>query len=435
MRASDLAPIVAPVEPPSANDNSQLKPDWGHAIQQALMFTVIQHAFRYSTEDGTRNPGVPFFQGYASAIQGLHGWSDGDPFLVNYIGHPLQGAVASRIWIQNDPKYRDVEFGRDPRYWKSRLRAMAFATVQSIQFEIGPFSEASIGSIQRRWPEQGFVDHVVTPVIGMGWMLGEDALDKYFVRKVEANHRILGILLRGALNPSASFANVLAGKYPWHRQDRTDYPWRYSAAALEAARREAKPTVPESHSDVASFELAAVANAEIPNGQDDPCIGGSANPAIRVVRQLQIVADIGGCSIGGLEPNLSGDSLHYMVGPRWTPLPAARWSPYLQVLVGGQKITQQRILPDKKAIVLARIQKEGREKPYGSEAAEYLVTWTQNRFAWKAGMGVDLKLNPAIAIRLGAVDYIMSQTRLQDGRPYGNGFQVASGLIFRMGTW
>jgi len=434
VHANDLAPAIVPVSQPSGGDERDLKPDWNHIIAQSLMFTGIQHAFRYSTENGTRNPGAPFFPGYAYAIEGLHGWSDGDPFYVNYVGHPLQGAIGARIWIQNDPKYRDVVIGRDPRYWKSRFRAAAFAWVQSVQFEIGPFSEASIGSIQKRWPEQGFVDHVVTPVIGLGWVLAEDAMDKYIVRKVEPNHRWLAIFLRGGLMPSASFTNVLAGKYPWHRQDRSDYPWRYASASLVPHTPKPKSDS-EVHPDVAPFELAVVTHAQFPNGRDNPCVGGSANPAIRFARTFQIAIDIGGCTITGLDTNMSGDSLHYMTGIRWTPLPASRWSPYLQILAGGQKITQQRVLPDKEAEIRDQLKKEGKGHPSGIDAEAYVIPWSLNRFAWKAGAGIDLRLNRAVALRLGSFDYTMTRTILQDGHAYGNSLQVSSGLILRMGTW
>ena len=53
-------------------------------------------------------------------------------------------------------------------YWKSRLRATAFSWVYSTLFEIGPISEASLGNVQREYPEVGFVDHVWTPVLRVG---------------------------------------------------------------------------------------------------------------------------------------------------------------------------------------------------------------------------------------------------------------------------
>ena len=99
----------------------------------------------------------------------------------------MQGAVAGRLWLLQDPRYNKAEFGRG-RAWKGKLRAAAFAWAFSEQFEIGPLSEASIGHIQRDFPQQGFVDHVITPTIGLSWMLAEDALDRYFVRPIRRPH-------------------------------------------------------------------------------------------------------------------------------------------------------------------------------------------------------------------------------------------------------
>ncbi len=109
-----------------------------------------------------------FFGGYANAVGNLHAWADGDPFIVNYVGHPIPGAVCGFIWIHNDPRYRTAEIGRNRHYWTGRLRAMAFAWAYSEQFEIGPISAASIGHVQAYFPQQGFVDHVITPTVGMG---------------------------------------------------------------------------------------------------------------------------------------------------------------------------------------------------------------------------------------------------------------------------
>lgn len=122
---------------------------WGPLLRQSGLFLGIQHGFRLATEPGTR-AGMrgPFFRGWHEAVTSLHGWSDGDPFLVNYIGHPMQGAVSSYSWIQNDPGFRSAQFGRSTRYWKSRLRAAGYAWAYSTQFELGPLSEASLGKVQ-----------------------------------------------------------------------------------------------------------------------------------------------------------------------------------------------------------------------------------------------------------------------------------------------
>jgi hypothetical protein len=89
--------------------------------------------------------------------------------------------------------------------------------------EIGPFSEASIGNIQVFEPQHGLVDHVVTPVIGLGWMIAEDVLDRYLVRFIErkTQNRYVRAVVRGGANPSRSLANVFGGQWPWARPIRT----------------------------------------------------------------------------------------------------------------------------------------------------------------------------------------------------------------------
>ena len=151
--------------------------DWTGSCAGIRPLSRDRATFRLLTEPGTRE-GLKgsFIHNYARAVGGLHGWADGDEFYVNYVGHPMQGSVAGFLWVGNDVRYRHAEFGKNPDYWKGRLRAAAFAWVYSTQFEIGAFSEASIGAIQATPPQQGFVDHVITPTVGMGWMVAEDAL-------------------------------------------------------------------------------------------------------------------------------------------------------------------------------------------------------------------------------------------------------------------
>jgi hypothetical protein len=70
--------------------------------------------------------------------------------------------------------------------------------------------------------QRGWVDHVMTPLGGMGMMVAEDAMDKYLLRWFEsrtANHA-LRATLRILLNPGRSLANLAQGEYPWHRADR-----------------------------------------------------------------------------------------------------------------------------------------------------------------------------------------------------------------------
>jgi hypothetical protein len=97
-------------------------------------------------------------RGYLNSVGNLNGWSDGDPFYVNYVGHSMRGAASGDIWTHNDRAYRDIEFGRNRKYWKGKLRGAAYSYLYGVLFEIGPLSEASIGNIQALYPQQGFVD-------------------------------------------------------------------------------------------------------------------------------------------------------------------------------------------------------------------------------------------------------------------------------------
>jgi hypothetical protein len=196
---------------------------WKSAAWQSGLFLGFQHGFRLGTETGTRAElKGPFLRDWGRSIRSVEGWSDGDPWIVNYVGHPMMGAISGFIQVQNDPLYKRATFGKNSHYWKSRLRALAFSTAYSTQFELGPVSEASIGNVQMHPPENGMCDWVVTPTVGLGWQIAEDALDRMLVRRIEsATDAVwLRIMARGVLNPARSFANLLRGKPPWYRDDR-----------------------------------------------------------------------------------------------------------------------------------------------------------------------------------------------------------------------
>ncbi|MES4793477.1 MAG: hypothetical protein C4321_11300, partial [Chloroflexota bacterium] len=132
MTAGDVDYIAAHGTGTPLNDVAETK-----AIKQAYG----EHAFRLATEDGTRaDLKGPFFKDWFATVASLRGWRDGDPFMVNYIGHPMMGAVSGYIQVQNDPRGRKQEVGFNKEYFKSRLRAFGFAALYSTQFELGPLS-------------------------------------------------------------------------------------------------------------------------------------------------------------------------------------------------------------------------------------------------------------------------------------------------------
>ncbi|MGB7554178.1 MAG: hypothetical protein WBM04_07380 [Candidatus Korobacteraceae bacterium] len=414
--------------------------DWWYLAEGSLAFLTVEHTFRYATEWGTRDAfDTPFWPGYLASAGNLHGWADGDPFLVNYVGHPMQGAVAGFIWQHSDRAYRDVVFGENRRYWKAKLRGAAFSYLYSVQFEIGLISEASIGHVQAQFPQQGFVDHVITPTVGLGWTLAEDSLDRYVITLFEEHDRnpYLRLLLRSGLNPSRSMANAMNGMVPWHRDNRPGVfkPFPEAAVAKAALERETAETPVNPPLGVAPFEFTVTPNFRtyFGSGAKGSCVGGGSSIAFRVASDLQIVADVNGCKLLDLPTNLSGDSLSYMIGPRWTPAAAGRWNAHAQFLVGGAKLTQEKIYPDEKLALFG---------PAGPKAGNLYAThpmytkdWETNGFAVAAATGVDYKINNALALRVASLEYSHSWTQDLNGFNYQNGLQLTTGLVLRMGTW
>lgn len=221
--AQDSGALVSPVLPVSQPVIQDKTFRWMPAMNESMRFLLLQHGLRIALQPNTRRRlGGPFFRDYADSVASLSGWGDGDPWIINYVGHPMQGAVTSFIQIQNDPLARKVEFGPTREYWHSRLRGLMWNAAYSTQFELGPISESSLGNVGQRKGTSGAVDFVMTPAGGFAWGIAEDWLDKRFIQRWEAGTRSVKkrTFLRIALNPARSLANVMRGKGPWHREDR-----------------------------------------------------------------------------------------------------------------------------------------------------------------------------------------------------------------------
>ncbi len=69
--------------------------------------------------------------------------------------------------------------------------------------------------------KEGVVDLVITPTVGFGWMLAEDALEEHLVRRIERRgNTTLTRVARMAFAPSRMLANVAGLRVPWYRTDR-----------------------------------------------------------------------------------------------------------------------------------------------------------------------------------------------------------------------
>ena len=431
--------------------SKQSQVNWNGLLLNTSMFMTVANAFRLATEPGTRE-GLkgPFIKNYAHAVGSLHGWADGDEFYVNYIGHPMEGAVAGYILVQNDiPQYRYGVFGRNRDYWNSRMRALAFSYVYSTLFEIGPSSEASIGAIQRLFPQQGFVDHVITPTIGLGWMIGEDALDKYVVARLErslVNKPYVVMLLRGFMNPSRSFANIMKFEVPWHRDTRPDLfgpdPMGEAVQNFIAQRRTAQVSATTrapkegANAVLAPFEFdLAFQTSQYGGSRDANCTGGGGTALFRVTMRWQALLDVGGCKLMGMDGNWSGDSLHFLGGARWTPWAAGKWSLHAELLGGGEKMTHELMFPEKKAALYAEWLRLGSDPKTKPAHNQYTVQSEVTGPSFQGGLGLSCRLNSALQFRVADVDYRRTWFPSLDATNYTRSLTFSAGLTLRMGTW
>ncbi len=246
---ASASPFAFPtVRPEIAPPNPEERYHWRGLFLQSLEFNVIENTFRIASDDQIRSQlaNKPYWHDYAASLKqfNMRRWNDGDDFLVNYVGHSLQGAVAGYIQIQNDPNGRNLEIGKSKAYWKSRALAMLWATIYSTQSEIGPLGEAAIGNeggwtyprglgcqkpctrfkpgVDTYTNNTGWVDFIITPVVGTLWIIAEDTMDRFVADRYQASDTAYRLgypkIVRAALTPARSFANVLAGEKPWHRE-------------------------------------------------------------------------------------------------------------------------------------------------------------------------------------------------------------------------
>lgn len=216
---------------------------WLKAIMQALEITSIENGWNVATDKWMRYTVFhqrDFFGNWFETVQNFqfNRWSNNDWFLAAYVGHPLQGAIYNYIWIQNDPWGKSLELENTRRYWYSRLRALAWTTFWTFQWRFGPLSEAAIGNVgqTKHWDPDagkyiwgtGTVTLVTTPVGGGVWGFGEDAVDKYLIKRMENRYSHPLVLLGlSALTPGRSMANLMRFKAPWYSDSRPVKAWMH----------------------------------------------------------------------------------------------------------------------------------------------------------------------------------------------------------------
>jgi hypothetical protein len=206
-----------------SQDPSNLAPalsTWKGAFADSLRLLAVEHTTRIVFQAKTRRElGGNFFGDYKRSLRTPDTWDDGDSWAVNYVGHPIHGAAAGFIWLDHEDGSHDPKLRFSKEYWASRGRATAWAAGYSLQFEFGPFSEASIGNVGMRPNTTGWVDHVVTPAGALGIMVAEDVLDRFLIARIESwtGNRAIRAVSRTVLNPGRALSNGAQGRPPWAR--------------------------------------------------------------------------------------------------------------------------------------------------------------------------------------------------------------------------
>ncbi len=152
---------------------------------------------------------------------------------------------------------------------------------------------------------------VVTPAIGLGWMIGEDAADKYLIRRIEGwtTNKWIRLAARTGLNATRSFANLVQGNVPWSRETREGI---LSYRSVSGFARDVPPApmvkpaqeIPDPPGP-APFEFNTTFQPERLSGDGRQlfCLGGSGAAAFRIAPEWQLVAEVGGCKLVGVEDN------------------------------------------------------------------------------------------------------------------------------------
>ena len=428
---------------------------WKPAFGEALLFTGIQHAFNITTEAGTRDAlNGPWLKDYLRSVGELRGWSDGDTFMAPYVGHPIEGSVFGFIERQNDPKFRLVQYGDGREYWISMLRSLAYSAVWHTQWKIGPISEASIGNVMLH-TSPGFITLVDTPTLGFCTMFAEDVADRYLIMGLEnrTGNRAIIILARSFLNPGRTFGNMMAFRPPWVRDTRlnlfrdnyeirkmllADYKNGEGEKPFIFVKDSWKPAGVEfthTHPKEADIELSAFPYYETFLGGGS-CIGGGGSGAARVNPKWQVITEVSGCLIMHQPAyNISGDSLFYGGGFRWTPLASRRFSPFSEFMFGGRKVTREVDDLQLKAQLLKEWNNGNGTLAHYPMRSAWSIENSQNGPSIAIGGGFDWVVSRPFAWRILDLQYTHSwindvaQIRPQDG------LKISTQAVVRIGTW
>ncbi len=419
-RESGPSPIIAPtevgepglIEPGqdarkhtnSSPENGDIKEKfhWRGLLLESIAFDSVQNSVRIMTA-GQHDRHIllnkPFWSDYGASLEQFNWrrWNDGDSIKVNYIGHPMEGAIAGYLEIQNNPNDRAIRRMNTRAYWHSRLRAFAWSAIYSTQWELGPIGESAIfnqggftypiqcapncNPSSKYTNNTGWVDLIVTPTIGTIWLIGEDALDSLITDPLVRRHphNFGYLVLRSGANPSRSLANMLRGRYPWYR-DYEHIPPQQSR--LTTRFDTALDRAPEEHLDLFLMFAAASFPSRLESGSIVPQrrTGGGAQLGIRLSRYLDVTA---AASVYPDQPNL----------------PASHQGPVLDFAFGVRSGFSGKYF-SLKAGVAPGFVSTPRSIDYSNDPTTSPRSVRCSNFQWTGTLAADLKVSARLAARI-----------------------------------
>ena len=178
---------------------------WRSLLRDSIVLLLAQQTYRLTLEDGSTRENLegPFFKDWFDSVSTLCCWDDGDRITTNYLFHPLLGSTSSFVFANNHRASQETPIGNNRGYWKAKGAQGLYSFIYSLNYEIGPLSEASIGNVGLKPGEMTYCDFVLTPGIGLLISIGEDAARLHIIDRVKRNHLYLGQHAGGVVESDA----------------------------------------------------------------------------------------------------------------------------------------------------------------------------------------------------------------------------------------
>ena len=138
--------------------------------------------------------------------------------------------------------------------------------------------------------------------------------------------------------------------------------------------------------------------------------GGSGTFIYNISKAIGVVADLGGYHNGD-DANFDPTTFSYLFGPRFSLRKSSRFTPYVQALVGGARVSTSLV---------------------DANTGNPIV---QNGFAAAFGGGLDVRVTNHIAVKPFQIEYLMTQVpNIWSANNTQNNIRYSAGLVFRFGA-